>query len=130
MNAARLSAMAVLGVAGILLAGLGTVDTAANTVPTTRAGQESVTVTANQLKPDACNSLYLTAVIRGSGSITGTSASELILGGSGRDTINGGGGDDCILGGGGNDSLNGKGGSDVCIGGPGNNSFNSCAVKL
>jgi Ca2+-binding RTX toxin-like protein len=94
---------------------------AANTVPGSKAADRSSTVTAEQLKPSACSAIVLSALLTGSGVITGGGASELILGSSGADTISGGAGDDCIVAG---------GGSDVCVGGLGTNVFLSCETQL
>jgi Ca2+-binding RTX toxin-like protein len=96
------------------------------TIPDTNIGKESITVTANDLKPEACSTLDLTNIVRGSGEIYGTDDNDLIIGGSGNDTIYGLGGDDCILGGSGDDSLDGGNGTDVCIGGSGENAYVNC----
>lgn len=96
------------------------------TIPDTNIGKESIVVTANNLKPEACFALNLTNIVRGSGEINGTDANDLIIGSSGDDTVNGLGGDDCILGGDGNDSLDGGDGADVCIGGSGENIYPNC----
>jgi Ca2+-binding RTX toxin-like protein len=96
------------------------------TIPDTNIGKESITVTANNLKPEACSTLYLANIVRGSGEIYGTNDNDLIIGSSGNDTIYGLGGDDCILGGDGNDSLDGGEGADVCIGGSGENTYPNC----
>lgn len=104
---------------------------AANTVPASKAADRTSTVTAEQLKPSTCNAIVLTAVVRGSGTFSGTNASELILGSLGVDSISGGNGNDCIVAGGGNDTLNGGPGTDVCIGGPGMNTFNpTCETQI
>ncbi len=92
-------------------------------VPATSAGTHTVGQGANDLKPSQCSGITLTAVVSGSGVITGGAASELITGGSGVDSITGDDGDDCILSGGGDDTLRGSAGTDVCIGGPGTDSF-------
>ncbi len=105
--------------------------TAANTVPGSKAANRSSAVTAEQLKPSACNAITLTAVVTGSGTFGGGAASELILGSAGVDTITGGNGNDCIVAGGGVDSLNGGAGTDVCIGGAGVDTFNaSCETQI
>ena len=107
---------------------------ATNTVPTTRLTNQTKTVNANALKPAACASLNLTAIIicpAAGGYCSGTDASELILGSPLIDDIQGGKGDDCILGGGGDDSIRGEQDNDVCIGGPGNDSFhNTCETQI
>lgn len=102
--------------------------TAANTVPATHAGRQQFTINANALKPAACASINLTAIVTGA---NGTAANELVLGTAGVDTINGRGGDDCILGGGGNDAITGGiGTNDICIGGPGVDTFTTCETQI
>jgi hypothetical protein len=83
---------------------------ASNTVQDSDAGHDTSAITPNDLKPDECAALNLTAKISGSGTFSGTAAAELITGSSGVDIIDGGGGDDCIVGGGENDDLNGGAG--------------------
>jgi Ca2+-binding RTX toxin-like protein len=106
--------------------------TATNVVPASRAGSSTPgTPTANQLKPSACASLNLTAVVVGSGTLNGSGAAELLLGSAGVDTIRGQGGNDCLVSGAGNDSLRGDGGTDVCIGGAGTDTFHaSCETQI
>ncbi|MEO8541260.1 MAG: hypothetical protein ABI577_16080 [bacterium] len=125
----------VLGI-GVILAlsmlyiGLLQVSTAANTVPSTRAGVSVLRADPDQMRPTQCNSLHLTAIIRGAGSFSGSKNNDLILGGPGNDDINGGKGDDCIIGGSGTDKIDGGGGNDICIGGSGTDTFTSCAVVV
>ncbi len=115
LAAAAATAFAVL-VAGSALTG-------SNTVPSTRVGQNGQGIGVNDLKPPACAALTLASVVSGSGTINGTGANELVVGGPGPDTINGGAGTDCILGGGGDDTINGGDGNDICIGGSGTDTF-------
>ena len=83
-------------------------------VPDSNVGYVSKTVTVNDLKPSSCPTLpKLTNLVSGSGTITGTSANDLIFGSSGDDIINGGDGDDCIVGGGGTDTCNGDADNDA-----------------
>ena len=98
-------------------------------VPASNIGQESIPVRAEDIKPDACGTLYLTNIVRGSGTLTGTSAADLIIGSAGVDIIDGAGGDDCILGSGGDDILAGGEGNDICVGGMGNDTFTDCEVE-
>jgi Ca2+-binding RTX toxin-like protein len=117
-----------IGVVGLLLICVAVVATAANTVPASNVGSSSTAITANTLKPAACNGITLTNLVIGN---NGTNAAELILGSAGADTMNGGNGDDCILGGGGIDAIAGGGGTDVCIGGPGVDTFNpNCETQI
>jgi Ca2+-binding RTX toxin-like protein len=105
--------------------------TAANSVPGSRASLRTSTINAQALKPDQCAALTLTAIVRGTGSFSGTNAAELLLGGGAQDTIAGSGGNDCLVAGGGNDSMNGGTGTDVCFGGPGTDTFNgSCETQI
>jgi Ca2+-binding RTX toxin-like protein len=118
-------------VVAVVLTTTVTGQTAANNVPGTRAEHDQRAITPNDLKPDACAAISVTAKLTGSGTITGTAASELITGSGGADTIDGGGGNDCIVGGGGVDNLRGSGGTDVCIGGAGNDSIHpSCETAI
>ena len=125
----RRGLLAVVGVASGLV--LMTALAAANTVPASRAGRDLASVTPEGLKPVACAGITVTAVVAGTGTVTGGNPSELVVGGAGVDTMDGGKGDDCILGGGGNDSLRGSQGTDVCIGGPGTDTFHaSCETQI
>jgi len=101
-------------------------------VPTTHLTDQISAITANALKPAACSTLNLTAVVVCTGgNCNGTNASELVLGTSGAETIRGKGGADCIVGGGGDDQLQGNGSNgDVCIGGPGNDTFTTCEIQI
>jgi Ca2+-binding RTX toxin-like protein len=106
-------------------------QTAANNVPGTRAEHDQRAITPNDLKPDACAGISLTAKLSGSGTFNGGNPSELLTGSGIRDTVDGGNGDDCIIGGAGDDSLRGSGGVDVCIGGAGNDSMHpSCETAI
>jgi len=108
------------------LAGLVTAVAAANTVAASHAGIQTIPITPNSLLPADCSAVVtVTRLVVGSGTFSGTGASELILGGAGSDTISGGGGSDCILGGGGNDTITAGSGSAavVLMGGPGNDTL-------
>lgn len=119
----RTGRFGVLALVGVLSASLITALTATNSVPATRADHNLLSIGPNDLKPPDCAGITVTTLLTGSGTFSGTGASELVLGGSGADTITAGGGNDCILGGGGDDSIQGQLGTDVCIGGPGTDSF-------
>ena len=123
VNAMRVAALAMLGVATILGSSVLPVSTAANLVPGSRIGRGLVSITANDLKPAECAGITVTRLVVGSGTINASNANELILGSSGADTIDGRAGDDCILGGGGNDTIQGGAGLDVLLGGPGDDSL-------
>jgi Ca2+-binding RTX toxin-like protein len=116
-----------VGVVALLLLCIAVVATAANTVPASNVGSSSTAITANTLKPAACNGITLTALVIGN---TGGAANELILGSAAANTMNGNGGNDCILGGGGNDNITGGAGTDVCIGGPGTDTFTTCETAI
>jgi Ca2+-binding RTX toxin-like protein len=122
--------IALLVLFGLVVASVASAFTAANTIAPSNIGIQSVSVSANDLKPDACAGLNLTNVIHGSGTITGTSGNDLIFGNSGDDVIDGQGGDDCIVGGGGTDIIDGNDGTDVCIGSGGNVTFLNCETTL
>jgi hypothetical protein len=95
-------------------------------VPPSNIGHQSIHVTANGLKPPACAALYLTNIVSGSGTLTGTAGNDLILGSAGVDIIDGLGGDDCILAGSGDDLITGNDGIDICIGSLGTDTFTTC----
>lgn len=125
-----------------------TAGAAANTVPASKAGSQTIARTIAQLTPPECAALVLTNLVVGSGTFSGTNAGDLMLGSAGNDNISGNNGTDCIVGGGGNDTLNGGAandtllggpgndslrggnGSDTCYGGGGTNTFNSCATTF
>jgi Ca2+-binding RTX toxin-like protein len=60
---------------------------------------------------------------RGHGTLTGTSANDLINGFAGNDALTGGAGNDTLIGGAGTDGLDGGTGADSMIGGDGNDYF-------
>jgi Ca2+-binding RTX toxin-like protein len=121
-------ALRTIGVLALLLLCIAVVATAANTVPASNLGSASQAITANTLKPAACNGITLTNLVIGN---NGTAGNDLVLGSAGVDNMNGAGGNDCILGGGGNDSIAGGAGTDVCIGGPGTDTFNNnCETQI
>lgn len=101
-----------------------------NTVPSTKLVKIVIPITPNTLKPTECASITLTSLSTGTGSFSGTTGADLMLGGPNADTPSGGNGDDCLVGGGGNDSLKGGNGADVCVGGPGTDTFNSCETQV
>jgi hypothetical protein len=95
-------------------------------VPPSNVGHQSISVRAEDLKPPACETLYLTNIVSGSGILSGTSANDLIIGSAGADIIDGLGGNDCVLSGNGDDLITGGDGTDVCIGGLGTDIFITC----
>jgi signal peptidase I len=109
--------------------------TASNTVPVTHVGRSAQTTSLVQLLPSQCAGVSPTRLITttsGTASVTGTSATELILGPDHNGTVvfNAGGGGDCIVAGGGpntTNQINGGGGNAICIGAPtAHNSFTNC----
>jgi len=112
-------------VAVALLFVVGVASTATNIIEPSRAGQQNIPVTANDLKPPECAALDL-GTIRVAGGPPAAGKGGLVLGTSGDDRLIGGGGTDCIVGGAGNDYINAGGGDDVCIGGPGIDTFKNC----
>lgn len=122
--------LVALGFFALIIVSVATAFAAGITVPSSNIGSESIPVTAEDLKPAACNGITLTQIVSGSGTLTGTSGNDLIIGSTGADTIDGLGGDDCILGSGGDDSLTGNDGTDVCLGGPGNDVFLTCEAEV
>jgi Ca2+-binding RTX toxin-like protein len=115
----------------LVLISVVTAIAATNTVPPTRLGNQTKSITSNDVKPASCASLDLRNIVSGSGVITGTAGNDLILGSPGNDIINGMGGDDCIIGGSGNDIIDGGDGNDICNGGgsPGD-IFRNCEVVI
>ena len=118
------------GLLALILVSLTSAFAAGMSVPSSNVGQRSIPVTANDIKPPDCGALYLTTVVSGSGTLTGTSANDLIIGSAGADTIDGLGGNDCILGGGGDDIVAGAEGNDICVGGVGSDIFTDCEVEI
>lgn len=125
MMAHPITRTATLGLAALIWFSLVSALAAANTVPASKLADTTRPITPNDLKPNECNGITLTAkLIWTGGTLTGTAASELLIGTGAGQTINGGGGDDCIVGGGGNDTLTGGTGMVVVLGGPGNDTIN------
>ncbi|MFZ5910746.1 MAG: calcium-binding protein [Chloroflexota bacterium] len=116
----------IFGLAALVVISVVTAFAAGITVSPANVGQDSESVTVDDFKPSECAGLSLTHMVSGSGTLTGTSGNDLILGSSGADVIDGLGGDDCILGGGGDDALTGNDGTDICLGGPGDDVFTAC----
>jgi Ca2+-binding RTX toxin-like protein len=117
--------LAILSLGVLVWGSMITAMAASNTVPSTKLSSTTRPITPQDLAPDECKTyLTLTSKVAVSGNYTGTTASELIVGGPSAQTIRGGGGDDCILGGGGDDDLRGEAGIDFIYGGPGNDTIN------
>ncbi len=116
--------IAAIALAILSLSGLATAVAAANTVAGSHVDRVAVPITPNSLLPDECSAVIaVTRLVVGSGTFSGTSASELLLGSSGTDDISAGGGNDCVLAGGGNDTLGGGAGTDVLLGGSGDDTL-------
>lgn len=129
MNIATPVRLLIYSLLTLILASAVTAIAAANTIPSTRVANQSEYIGINNFKPYACGGDYLTNLVSGSGTLTGTAGNDLILGSSGADVIDGLGGDDCIVGGGGDDSLTGNDGADVCLSGAGSDIFTTCEVE-
>jgi hypothetical protein len=119
-----------VGILGLILASVVSAFAAGLSVPASNIGKQTIPITLADIKPDACQGLYLTNIVRGSGTITGTSGNDLIIGSAGPDSIDGLEGDDCILGGQGDDEITGGEGTDVCLGGPGTENFLDCETQI
>lgn len=115
----------VIGAISLLMISVLSAYAAGLNIPASNVGSESFAVTAEDIKPAACDGLFLTNIVSGSGTLSGTTANDLIIGSAGADTIDGLGGDDCIIGGNGDDTLVGSDGVDVCIGGPGSDTLDA-----
>ena len=113
----------------IVFSGL-TAIAATNTVPPTRADAQALVIGLNNIRPAACATIYVTNLVTGSGTLTGTPGNDLILGNSSSDNIDGMGGDDCIVGGGGDDMITGAEGNDICLGGPGDDTLVDCEGEI
>jgi Ca2+-binding RTX toxin-like protein len=131
MIIAVLGGLTFVGSAGVAL-------TASNVVPKTSIGADVRVQGVNDVKPALCGAV-LSGIVTGSGAVSGTGASELILGSAGADTITGGGGNDCIVAGAGNDSVTagtgndviiGGADTDVCTGGTGTDAFYECETVI
>lgn len=118
-----------LGLFALLIVSVVSAFAAGLNMPASNLGQQSVAVTAEDVKPAACGGIYLSNIVRGSGTFTGTAANDLIIGSAGTDTIDGAGGDDCIMGSAGDDSLIGSDRNDVYIGSAGSDTFTDCEVE-
>lgn len=126
MRLPNLIRLLILGSLALILVSAISAFAAGISVPSSNVGQHSISVTAEDIKPPACDALYLTGIISGSGTLTGTAANDLIIGSAMVDTIDGLGGDDCILSGSGDDIITGGDGNDVCLGGSGTDTFSTC----
>lgn len=106
---------AYVGAMFLVIAGLLSVTTASNTVPTSRLGSRTTSTGISELRPPACSGMTLTNLVTGTGNVNGTNGNDLVLGGRGTKAVNGKAGDDCLLGGVDATSVDGGAGSDVCI---------------
>jgi Ca2+-binding RTX toxin-like protein len=113
----RAPRIAVGSLVALVVISLMGASAAANTVPSTYAGQVDVPLSLSDLAPPQCAGMNLTRLQIGSSGSGGGNA--LILGTDGNDTLTGGGGNDCIVGGAGSDDIRGQGGNDVLLSGPG-----------
>jgi Ca2+-binding RTX toxin-like protein len=113
MMATRFSRITLLVLMGLVILGVLNAFAATNTIPAKRLDDDSISISANNLKPPECSSLNLTSIVVAG---NGTTGNDLILGTAGDDTLNGDDGDDCIVGGGGNDTLQGQKGNDIVLG--------------
>jgi Ca2+-binding RTX toxin-like protein len=122
--------LVLLGLFALLVLSTVSAFAAGISVPAANVGQQSLPVTAEDLKPAACAALYLSNIVSGSGTLTGTSGNDLIIGSTGADVIDGLDGNDCILGSDGDDTLIGNMGNDICLGGKGNETFIDCETEI
>jgi len=122
--------LASLSLFMLVLISVFTAFSAGIVMPSSNVGTQSILVSANSVKPDACIGFNLSNIVSGTGTVAGTPGNDLILGSSGTDTIDGLGGDDCILGGGGDDAIDGNNGTDICISGPGLDTFVNCEGEI
>lgn len=113
--------LVAVGALATVVAALISAAAAVNTVPVSRADDQTFAVELEFGVPPECSHISFANVIYDAG--PGTGQNDLIFGTDGNDNINGGGGDDCILGLAGDDILNGSGGNDVLLGGPGDDTL-------
>lgn len=109
-----------------LLLSIGVALSATNSVSTSGLSDQTINITANDLKPTECASLNLTniQIVTAGVPLTSTrNSNDLIFGTSGADDITAGKGQDCVLGGAGDDILNGDQGGDILLGGAGNDTI-------
>ncbi len=118
----------LFGLFTLIIVSTATAFAAGISVSSTNVDRRSIAVTAEDLKPPACEGILLEHIVSGSGTFTGTSGNDLIIGSPYTDIIDGQGGDDCILGGGGDDTLLGNDGIDICLGNQGNDTFTDCEM--
>jgi Ca2+-binding RTX toxin-like protein len=129
-NFLRRSAAIVALLAVLLMVAAVRGDSVGMPVPATKLSDTQTPRTVTQLRPTECAAVAVTALLTGAGALTGTNASELLLGGTAAQTIRGLGGADCLVGAGGDDTLNGGTGTDVCVGGPGTDTFTGCETQI
>lgn len=118
-----------IGLFLLLLVSIGSAFAASIDVPDSNIEQQTVPLRAEDVKPDACDGIYLNNIVRGSGVFSGTPGNDLIIGSSDPDVIDGAGGNDCILGGNGDDVISGGDGTDICIGGLGTDMSETCETQ-
>jgi hypothetical protein len=118
-----------VGLLLLLLVSIGSAFAASIDIPDSNIEQQTVPLRADDVKPAACNGIYLNNIVRGSGVFSGTPGNDLIVGRSGPDVIDGAGGNDCILGGNGDDVISGGDGTDICLGGLGTDAFETCEIQ-
>ena len=119
----------LLGLFALIIVSAVTAFAAGISVSSSNVDKRSIIVTAEDLKPPACEGILLTHIVSGTGTFTGTSGNDLIIGSPNADIIDGQGGDDCILGGGGDDTLLGNDGIDICLGNQGDDIFTGCEIE-
>jgi Ca2+-binding RTX toxin-like protein len=128
MNLWRFGKLILVGILVLSMAGIISALAAANTVPASGKLDTTIVLTVQQLKPQDCNGLSLTAyLLTSGGTFKNNGSSALILGVPGFDNISAGGGNDCIVGGLGGDKLSGGTGGDICFGDT-TTTFNSCSA--
>jgi Ca2+-binding RTX toxin-like protein len=138
MRTRRFSLLTAFGMLALALVSMFAAQAAANNAPASGRLDTTIALTANNLKPAECAGLNLASFVVGSGTVSGSSGNDLVLGSTGVDTIRGSSptvnnadGDDCILGGGGGDTIYGDAifwtlwgtGDDVILAGAGNDTI-------
>jgi hypothetical protein len=70
--------LVIVGSIALILVSVVSAFAAGLSVTSSNAGKESIPVSAEDVKPSACDSLYLTNLVSGSGTLIGTTANDLI----------------------------------------------------
>jgi hypothetical protein len=133
MNKKSLKWLVIFGLVVMVAISVMAAIAAMNTVPISRASNQSFPISLNDTKPTECAGISLTnkIICPSTGTCNGTSGNDLMYANSGNPTINGTQGNDCLVcHSGGSCTLNGGPGTDVCICKNGSCNFGSCETQF